>query len=461
MDAHVLVSTLRPRLTDLEEGKFGRLFPDLDPEPSDEQALLRLGAAGGPLEAASSLPPEADNPRIPAGWAFFGQFVAHDITHDRTPLQHHEDLATLRNYRSPRLDLECVYGTGPVGQPYLYDLDDGDKLLAGPGDDLPRNHQGRALVADARNDTHLFVSQLHLAFLRFHNRAVDHLRAQGTPPDLVFAEAQRLARWHYQWVVVHEYLPLVVGDELLADLEANGPRVCRFGSRAFIPVEFSDGAFRFGHSQIRPAYAVNAGARDLPLFPELVGSRPVPPERVVDWAGLFAVPGRPAPQQSRRIGARLAGPLLRLPERLVGDTQASLAARDLERGRALDLPSGEAVARALGLVPCTQGELGLDGVDWTGETPLWLYVLLEAERQEDGLRLGEVGGRIVAEVLLGLLDADPGAWRRAAPAWRPELPAADPGRFTMADLLTFAAGAEERRGTGSAAGTFTAVPPPT
>jgi hypothetical protein len=119
------------------------------------------------------------------------------------------------------------------------------------------------------------------------------------------------------------------------------------------------------------------------------------------------------------------------------------------------------VARALGLVPCTQGELGLDGVDWTGETPLWLYVLLEAERQEDGLRLGEVGGRIVAEVLLGLLDADPGAWRRAAPAWRPELPAADPGRFTMADLLTFAAGAEERRGTGSAAGTFTAVPPPT
>jgi Animal haem peroxidase len=437
MDAHVLASTLRPRLPDVDEGRFGRLFPDLDPEPSDERSLLALGAAGGPLEAVSELPGEADNPRIAAGWAFFGQFVAHDITHDRAPLQRHEDTATLRNYRSPRLDLECVYGAGPVGQPYLYDLDDGDKLLVPSGDDVPRNHQGRGLVADARNDTHLFISQLHLAFLRFHNRIVDHLRSRGVRGELVLAEAQRLARWHYQWVVANEYLPLVVGDELLADLEANGPRVCRFGGRPFIPVEFSDGAYRFGHSQVRSSYAVNAGAREVALFPELVGSRPVTPEWVVDWAELFACPGRAAPQPSRRIGARLAGPLLRLPERLVGETEPSLAARDLERGRSVDLPSGEAVAHALGVVPCTQGELGLEGVSWSGETPLWLYVLLEAERQQDGLRLGEVGGRIVAEVLLGLLDADPGSYRRAAPGWRPELPAADPGRFTLADLLAF------------------------
>jgi len=131
-------------------------------------ALLKYGAADGPLECRSQIHNGLgeDNPRIPAGWPFFGQFIAHDITHDRSPLQDTEDVKTLRNFRKPRLDLECIYGAGPVGQPYLYDLHDPDKLLIGrsesPTGDLPRNDQGLALIGDARNDTHLFISRSYI-----------------------------------------------------------------------------------------------------------------------------------------------------------------------------------------------------------------------------------------------------------------------------------------------------------
>jgi hypothetical protein len=442
-DVHVLQSRIRPRLTDLAEGKFGRLFPELPAEPSTDDALLKLGAVGGPLEAVSEVPDDADNPGIPAGWAFFGQFIAHDITHDRTPLGHREDLTVIQNARAPWLDLECIYGAGPVGQPYLYDMSDGDKLLVGrAGRDIPRNHQGRGLVADGRNDTQVFISQLHLALLHFHNRVVDYVRERGFTGDDVLPEAQRLTRWHYQWITIHEYLPLTVGADLMEDIAINGPRVCVFAARPFIPVEFSDGAFRFGHSQVRATYDLNPNALAMPLFPDLVSSRAIDDDLTVEWWRLFEIPDHGAPQASRRITARLTPSLLRLPEQLVGVVPrpefSSLASRDLERGRSVDLPSGEAVARELGLTPCTENELGLVDAGWEGETPLWLYVLLEAERERDGLTLGAVGGRIVAEVLLGLIDNDPKSYRRALTEWSPELPSETAGQFTMADLLQFA-----------------------
>jgi hypothetical protein len=64
----------------------------------------------------------------------FGQFVAHDITADRSPLTHHAELAEIRNARSPRANLEVVYGDGPAGMPFLYDRDDPAKLLVGRND---------------------------------------------------------------------------------------------------------------------------------------------------------------------------------------------------------------------------------------------------------------------------------------------------------------------------------------
>src|SRR5262249_31125532 len=150
----------------------------------------------------------------------------------------------------------------------------------------PRNEQGLALIADPRNDTHLFISQLHLAFTYFHNRVVDRVREAGVKPDQVFDRAAQMVRWHYQWIVLHEFLPLSVGRDLMEELKA-ALKLCRFGGKPFIPVEFSGGAYRFGHAQIRETYDVNSSLLGVPIFPSLVGMCPVTPDRQVDWRLFF------------------------------------------------------------------------------------------------------------------------------------------------------------------------------
>lgn len=279
----VIAPYLKELLPSVEEGKYGRMFPDLPGLETDEEYLLALGRSGSMMDVLSRQDAQegkADNPRIPAAFPFLGQFIAHDITADRSLLQHHARLNELRNFRTPRLDLECLYAAGPGGDPYLYDLDDLDKFLLGINDignldDLPRNRQGRALVGDPRNDVHLIISQLHLAFLKFHNRVVDYLRDQGVPAASVFNEARRLVRWHYQWIVVHEFLPLTVGEALVDDLLANGPQFYAYEGSPFIPVEFADAAYRFGHSQVRTLYTLNAGGAKGGIFPECAGTCPV------------------------------------------------------------------------------------------------------------------------------------------------------------------------------------------
>lgn len=441
----VLAPHLKDSLSEQDGGKYGRMFPALPTPSADEAALLALGRSGAVMDDASGVD-EGDNHCIPAGFTFFGQFIAHDITADRSLLQHHANLKEVRNFRAPRLDLESVYAAGSSGTPYFYDVNDGDKFLlgrndAGRPDDLPRNSQGRALVGDPRDDVHLIISQLHLAFLKFHNAVVDWVRVQGVPAADVFAEAQRLVRWHYQWIVVHEFLPLTVGQDLVDDVLTNGARFYAEVERPYIPVEFSDAAYRFGHSQIRAIYHLNATAQGR-VFPDCVGGCPVAAARVVDWRYFFNIDEGQQPQPTRRIDARLVHSLIDLPPSVVGDTEIpdyhSLAVRDLVRGRALDLPSGEAIARAMGVAPLSADELDLQRRGWVGETPLWYYVLKEAEVRGRGERLGDIGGRIVAEVLLGLLDADPRSYRSVDARWRPPLPGAREGSFTMADLLRFA-----------------------
>ena len=177
----------------------------------------------------------------------------------------------------------------------------------------------------------------------------------------------------------------------------------------------------------------------MPIFPTLVGICPVTPERRIDWRLLFEFEGAEPPQASRRIGPHLVSALMRLPHPLVGQVArpefSSLAARDLYRGHSVALPSGEAIACALGLTPCTPTELQVVNPEWR-ETPFWLYVLAEAETQHKGEYLGEVGGRIVAEVIVELLRHDPTSFM-TDPDWRPELAGHD-GRFGIADLLRYA-----------------------
>jgi hypothetical protein len=374
----------------------------------------------------------------------FGQFIAHDITADRSPVTHHDDETLVRNVRSARLDLECLYGDGPVGNPFLFSRQDPAKLLLGLNDrglpeDLPRNQEGIALVGDPRQDTHLLISQMHVAMLKAHNRLVDRLREDGIPEADLLSEARRALTWHYQWTVLFDFLPTAIGEQRALKLLAEGPRFFRPTGTISIPFEFADAAYRYGHSQTRQTYRVQRGGDDVTLFPDLIGFRPVPSNRVVDWSLFFDLPGEPQAARARPIDGRVPRALLNLPVAITGELDGqdyeSLAVRDLQRGVATGLPSGEAVARLVGEEPLRPDQIRLNDFGWSGETPLWYYLLKEAEASEDGERLGPVGSLIVGEVLLGILDGDPESFRSVDPSWRPTLPSRKPGRFTLADLL--------------------------
>ena len=396
-----------------------------------------------------------DNTDIPSGYTYLGQFVDHDITYDPvSSLDRANDPDALTDFRTPKFDLDSLYGGGPADSPYLYDQDDPASLLVGKNTgvedepvDLPRNQQGRALIGDPRNDVHFIVSQLHLAFIHFHNAVVDSLRFQSEPEQL-FDDARRTVTWHYQWIVVHDFLARLVGPDVLGEVLVTDKKTGKaraqlqyftWRSQPYLPVEFSAAAYRFGHSMVRPAYRLNDTLDPLPILTDirvanrlqhLGGFRVLPKNWTVQWKHFFPL-GDGTPQVSRLIDTRLAEPMRALPP-AIDDARRSLGLINMLRGRALQLPSGQAVAAAMGTrVPDKKLKL-------TGETPLWFYLLRESEVVAKGRKLGPTGGRIVAEVLIGLLKGDPLSYLHQEPAWKPELPAAEAGTFTMTDLLRFA-----------------------
>jgi hypothetical protein len=432
-------------------GRYRRLFEHLPPLDSEDEALHALGSPGGICDDDADHSPDG---AMAAGWPFFGQFIAHDITADRSPLGHHADPDRIKNFRTPRANLEGVYAAGPTGSPYLFQKDDPAKLLLGEGGhDVPRNYEGIALVGDQRNDVHLFMSQMQMGFIKTHNLIVDRLREDGVEESEVFEDARRATTWHYQWVILREFLPQLIGPELMGELLNGGATVFRRGDEPFIPFEFADAAYRYGHSQIRDAYRVNGGFGPVPVFPDLIGFGAVPVDHAIDWTLHFDIPGHAPAQRCKKIDGKLPRSLISLPRQISGEDEgsaySSLANRDLQRGQAVGLPSGEAVARELGVDPLSQDQIGLVSAGWKQETPLWLYVLKEAEALEDGDRLGPVGGRIVGEVLVGIIDADPESFRSVDPTWTPSLPSHQSGRFGIADMLV---PAESRTASTSAAG---------
>lgn len=445
-----------PRSKYYDSGKFGRLFPSLPPFAKDTEkvrlALLELGKkANNPDNPAIMDQPgnNPDNPAILAGFTFFGQFIDHDITFDPTSsLERQNDPEAIENFRTPVLELDSVYGGGPSVNPHLYDNKQGGiKFLidADSPNDVPRNSQNTALTSDPRNDENVIISQLHLAFIKFHNAVVEHVKADGiTGPNLVFSEAQRLVRWHYQWIVLHEFLPHIVGKDLVANILKEGRKFYCWRKEPFIPVEFAVAAYRFGHSQVRPGYKVNDGFA-APIFDKGQNGIPDPndlrggiraPRRFVQWSNFFNT-GTGTPQPGKRIDTTLSSPLFDLP---FVPTPSSLAQRNLLRELAFGLPSGQDVAKAMSIEPLHHSDLSdVSELGFDRKTPLWFYILREAQlKGNGGQRLGPVGGRIVAEVLIGLLQGDKMSFLSQNPRWVPTLPGKEKGNFTMVDLLKFA-----------------------
>jgi hypothetical protein len=387
----------------------------------------------------------------------------------------------------------------------------GAPAIKPPAHDLARNSADpqRAIIGDPRNDENTLVSQLQGLFLRFHNRLI-------TDKGLKFADAQRTLRFHYQWMLIHDFLVKLVNKKTLHSVFphlasgksiADDPPVMEFyhpKDEAFMPLEFSVAAYRFGHSMVRPGYRLNDGAKNLlPIFPldddqlqqphtSLRGFTAPADDWAIDWSRFIDIEDRPDGvelddqgkisgknpsaeqlaenrrrlQLAYRIDTSIVFPLGRLPDNVADRLIPSLAERNLVRGWRLRLPNGQAVAKAMGIVPLDEILIGKfeDEVDafnlkdlkdkdhsdrpvkaFADNCPLWTYCLAETNKHTvPGLfgintkQLGPVGGRIVAETFAGLLTGDSQSFLGQDPCWTPTF--GDRKTFGLKEFVNFAIG---------------------
>jgi Animal haem peroxidase len=495
------------------QGRFGRMFRSLPAgtygktDNDSRDALMKLGALmtssfDGPKDGF-----DGEESGIPALYTYFGQFVDHDITFDpMTTLIQHSDPDALTDFRTPAFDLDNVYGRGPGDQPYLYDNGGPKFLLGSPlangAPDLPRNNANpaRALIGDPRNDENSIVSQFQALMLRFHNRVADE------NPGLDLPALQQKVRWHYQWVVIHDFLPKIIKacvlDALKTDRKYDQKKLEFFHwkNEPFMPVEFSVAAYRLGHSIIRPGYRLNDDDSTLlPIFPVpsqdllngLTGFQAMAKNRGIDWGRFIDLEGdiraygddpdkvKPAStdmkrrlQFAYRIDTSVVTPLSLLPSSVASDPPPSLPQRNLLRGFELGLPTGQSVAMAMKVKPLTDEQIIIgkavdspSGDDvlgplssvpelapFKGKCPLWTYILAEAANNRTSLgipvkpamnistpQLGPVGGRIVAEVFLGMLFGDNDSFLSAQPDWTPSIRGKGE-QFALRDIVAYALG---------------------
>jgi hypothetical protein len=528
---------------DSNYGRFGRMFPDIKGPVFDRALMARLGKTmikddKGQVfnhpDDDENAPGTDGKGGLPAGYTYFGQFVDHDITLDLTGLgEQEQDSGAIENFRSARLDLDCVYAHGIGGSRFLYDADaytfQMSKSNITPTKtgavqtklDLFRAPTGTALIGDHRNDENVIVSQIQQAFTQFHNK----LMKDKTIIDVSvsggerFRAAARIVRHHYQWVVLKDYLrrvcdtdvynsmvPAVMGVQpslkYYQDNDAKWP---------YMPIEFSGAAYRFGHSMVRPSYALNAemgtgpaklpGRTRIPFFDvapggeDLRGFKPTASKRGIDWGYLLEIPGTPPNagfptgddlkflwQPAYRIDSLLVDPLSQLPDHMsrLDPNERSLAFLNLLRGAMLQLPTAEQVASKMVLPTGGIGAFPLMDPEniWSfgsrfmtpakftnddkariterkaigkalgGQTPLWYYILREAEYYQTanssdifgGRKLGPMGSIIVLETFLALLWLDQSSVMHTA-GWRPhakikgDVHVAD---FQLRDLIKYA-----------------------
>jgi hypothetical protein len=564
-------------------GRFGRMFEFTggglpDPCLLDIATAMLKDDEGAPLDELEAVD---ENPLIPSGYTYFSQFVDHDMTLDTTSLQQKAtDVAAMVDFRTPALDLDCVYGRGPDDQPYMYEPDGvhlrlGEKLTEPGAAGATRNRRdvlrmttagdiaappgkgpNPAILGDKRNDENRIVCQIQAGMIAFHNKVADDAALIGefggnfSDAGSRFKTAAAIVRWHYQWLVLNDYLDRVLEptiiDEILGDGPAPSlPHYTKADAKfAYVPVEFAGAAFRIGHSMVRPSYALNEKVGDPASAPNRISifSEDPDPKRNlngfgfklpndwgIDWSFFFTGPdasgkpigpgrsGQPGdfklPQPSYRLDAQLVIPLGDLPEfRVEMELKfRNLAYRNLLRGDAnLRLPFGEQIAHALGIEPPLPPEVlwgtgsqklfkpgpggtpvqrdlteikalvGDEASDefkafadtdkrravvrdkWIktnsmlkGHTPLWYYILREAEYYGDtragtkdetpffgGQHLGPVGSRIIGETFVGLLWNDSTSYLRMRPKFKPhpKIAGGDPDGFTVGALLKYALG---------------------
>lgn len=447
------------------EGKFGRLFRShhkVHPLYTNPKDLIELGKVGGIMDSKGV---KEVTQTVPLGHIFLGQFIDHDITLDTESRFDEVNVpGEIENFRTPNLELDSIFGEGPEDEPFLYEANS-LKLITGATnenpnqptnlekEDLPRNGQGKAIIGDPRNDENRIISQLQLLFIRFYNKIYDQVADKypsGHPQTDIYEEARKTTVWHYQWIVLHEFMPTIIGQNLTNTIISEGRKWYTPENRPYIPVEFSVAAYRFGHSMVPQKLRLQAGGTEHDLFSDEIGggfSRIETKNQVVEWTEFFNINGNH--QLATKLDIKLSSQLLSLPflPPNIPAQERSLATRNLRRGNSFLLPSGQTVAHCMKteeadinrVVDTTLDLIRNKNIDLSNGIPLWLYILVEGgELGRDGHPgegLGPVGGRIVGEVLYGLLELDETSFLGSNRNWLPTLP--NDGTFTMKDLVAF------------------------
>lgn len=370
--------------------------------------------------------------------------------------------------------------------------------------DLPRDKENKAnpklaFIVDERNDENLAVAQTLVAFINFHNAVVDYLRGKGHEGgDDLFQCARRQVVRHFQWIIVHDFLRKLLDNDVLDCVLRHGQRWFKEGDYGglYMPLEFSAAAFRIGHTMVRPGYSWNrlhpaaavsqlfgltgfftpkdgfdpkihgfpsGSASDFPLLR-------LPSDWVIDWTRFYdfkgllpddALPPDGKINRTSKLDTVLNFRLADIPgirDSKLEAMQRAITVRNLLRGFYLGLPTGEEVAEWIGETPLKPEDVAegphkslLSDRALRGKTPLWYYVLKEAEllgKGSDGKgghRLGPVGSRIIAETLIGLIRKSPHSILDE-PDWRPkfgrEVEGPERVKFEMPDLLKFAFGGD-------------------
>lgn len=452
--AHALTMRSEPR------GHYSRLFqkPAAPLTKRQEAGLIELGQAmryGTEREGTLT-------PRV--GFTYFGQFLGHDLTHDVTPLKGpYSEPECTPNYRTPTFDLDHIYGGGPQESPYLYEGEPGAETFkigataaTGYLRDLPIKH-GTVLIGDLqdrRNLDNLILRQLHVVFLKFHNEALRQVGSGSALASLeelgrgtLFERAQRLVRWHYQWIIRHDFLPRILHTDVWNYHERRNIRRPDPEKSYAVPIEFSLAAFRFGHSMVRNAYRLNCRQKRVVIGDLMAlgqSASPIPDDYLIEWGTFFDGMPTSGPQASSnfidtsisRAMHGLSPGTIRLSDSRASPDPSNLPVRTLLRGARAGLPSGQEVAEALlaqgrikSIDRLTSSQLTQDTCDQSGtvlhrigleqNTPLFYYLLKDAELNGEGIALGPIGSHIVSEVIQGALEADPDSFRSVVgPKWK-------------------------------------------
>jgi hypothetical protein len=449
----------------------------------------------------------ADDSTTLQSWlTYYGQFLDHNLDFDNTdqptaPV----NVNDLVNSEAGVFDLHNLFGFGPFGSPQLYAPDHkhllvncvlGPPLATGFANvisgnangacDLARQANGTAIVFDPRDDENQIISQITVAWILFYNHFID----QGM--DAFDAMQQTVG--YYQLLIFDQVLPNYVtnpGDwqEYATQI---GPRTWAIHTPDVhgntVPVEFSVGAYRFGHSLVRNSYTINdldptsanppgnnVSIFNLSTFQtgDLSGGAALQgtaqqaapgcqaadqthllcataSDHQIEWK-YFVMPmnssGRDGGQTNfaRQTQPTISPALFNLPSEAIAgcpdnadpvcNGSGSLIARDFARGQYDGLPSGQDVAAALGcpVIPAASINPTHDAVFDNG-TPLLYYVLAEA--QQAHTVLGCEGSKIISEEFLNAL-AGPGGSPYTEISPDPSLTpfSGDSGHFTIEDLL--------------------------